>query len=175
MTYVRSVSGVPDGQVVPSPPIRQAPDLRSPLIAGGITSPAAAPNPRWTIGMSQCNLGEPWRVQMNADIRKAAESHPELRVIFKDAQNDNLRQAAQVEEFVRARVNLIIISPKEAAPLTKPVGDGIHERDSRHRARPPRARRRVHLFHRRRQQEDRQGRREMDRQEARRARAKSSN
>jgi ribose transport system substrate-binding protein len=28
-----------------------------------------------------------------------------------------------VEEFVRAGVNLIIISPKEAAPLTKPVAD----------------------------------------------------
>ena len=24
----------------------------------------------FTIGMSQCNLGEPWRVQMNADIKK---------------------------------------------------------------------------------------------------------
>ena len=42
-------------------------------------------------------------------------------MIFKDAQNDNLRQVAHVEEFVRAGVNLIIISPKEAAPLTKPV------------------------------------------------------
>ena len=71
--------------------------------------------------MSQCNLGEPWRVQMNADIAKAAEGHPEVSVLFKDAQNDNLRQAAHVEEFVRARVDLIIISPREAAPLTKPV------------------------------------------------------
>jgi len=26
------------------------------------------------IGMSQCNLGEPWRVQMNADIKKAADT-----------------------------------------------------------------------------------------------------
>ncbi|HUI11336.1 MAG TPA: substrate-binding domain-containing protein [Bacteroidota bacterium] len=78
---------------------------------------------KWTIGMSQCNLGEPWRVQMNADIRKAAEEHPEITVIFKDAQNDNLRQVAHVEEFVRAGVNLIIISPKEAAPLTRPVAD----------------------------------------------------
>ena len=24
---------------------------------------------KWTIGMSQCNLGEPWRVQMNADVK----------------------------------------------------------------------------------------------------------
>jgi ribose transport system substrate-binding protein len=73
--------------------------------------------------MSQCNLGEPWRVQMNADIRRAAEAHPELRVIFKDAQNDNLRQSAHIEEFIRAGVNLIIVSPKEAAPLTKPVSN----------------------------------------------------
>lgn len=79
--------------------------------------------PKWTVGMSQCNLGEPWRVQMNADIRKAAEAHPEMKFIFKDAQNDNLRQSAHVEEFVQAGVNLIIISPKEAAPLTKPVSD----------------------------------------------------
>ncbi len=87
----------------------------------------AAPAPgqahRWTIGMSQCNLGEPWRVQMNADIKKAAERHPEISVTYKDAQNDNLRQVAHLEEFVRAGVNLILISPKEAAPLTRPVAD----------------------------------------------------
>ena len=92
------------------------------LFVLAVLSPAAAQTARWTIGMSQCNLGEPWRVQMNADIRKAAESHPEIRVIFKDAQNDNLRQVAHIEEFMRAGVNVILISPKEAAPLTKPVG-----------------------------------------------------
>ncbi len=82
---------------------------------------------KWTVGMSQCNLGEPWRVQMNADIKRAAEQHPELRIIYKDAQNDNLRQRAHVEEFVRAGVNLIIISPKEAAPLTKPVSEAYRK------------------------------------------------
>jgi ribose transport system substrate-binding protein len=73
--------------------------------------------------MSQCNLGEPWRVQMNADLKKAAERHPEISVTFKDAQNDNLRQVAHLEEFVRAGVNLIIISPKESAPLTRPIAE----------------------------------------------------
>ncbi len=79
------------------------------------------PAPRFTIGMSQCNLGEPWRVQMNLDIKNEAAKHPEITVIFKDAQNDSLRQQAQVEEFINSRVDLIIISPKEAAPLTGPV------------------------------------------------------
>jgi ribose transport system substrate-binding protein len=87
----------------------------------GSTQPAPPPGKQFTIGMSQCNLGEPWRVQMNADIAKAAAAHHELTVIFKDAQNDTLRQRAHVEELVSARVDLIIISPKEAAPLTEPV------------------------------------------------------
>lgn len=82
---------------------------------------AVSPGVRWTIGMSQCNLGEPWRVQMNQDIKNAARKHPELRVVFKDAQNDSLRQRAQIEEFINAGVDLIIVSPKEAAPLTPPV------------------------------------------------------
>jgi ribose transport system substrate-binding protein len=73
------------------------------------------------IGMSQCNLGEPWRVQMNADVEAAAAQHPQLSVIFKDAQNDTLKQRSHVEEFVSAGVDLLIISPKEAQPLTQPV------------------------------------------------------
>ncbi|MGA2914710.1 MAG: substrate-binding domain-containing protein [Sedimentisphaerales bacterium] len=82
---------------------------------------APAAQGQWTIGMSQCNLGEPWRVQMNADVKNAAEKHPNLKVIYKDAQNDTLKQQAQMEEFISAGVNLIIISPKEAAPLTPVV------------------------------------------------------
>lgn len=75
----------------------------------------------WTIGMSQCNLGEPWRVQMNADVKAEADKHPNLKVIFKDAQNDTLKQRSHIEEFVSADVDLIIVSPKEAQPLTEPI------------------------------------------------------
>lgn len=77
---------------------------------------------KWVVGMSQCNLNEPWRVQMNADIKRAAEEHADvLHVIFKDAQNDTLKQRAHVEEFISQGVDALIISPKEAAPLTEPV------------------------------------------------------
>jgi ribose transport system substrate-binding protein len=86
-----------------------------------VTTCMAQDAKHFTIGMSQCNLGEPWRVQMNADIKAAAEKHPELKVIFKDAQNDTLKQRSQVEEFVSSKVDLLIISPKEAQPLTEPV------------------------------------------------------
>ena len=71
--------------------------------------------------MSQCNLNEPWRTQMNADVKNAADQHPNIEVIFKDAQNDTLKQRAHVEEYVSQGVDLIVISPKEAAPLTEPI------------------------------------------------------
>jgi ribose transport system substrate-binding protein len=87
----------------------------------------AAVQKRWKIGMSQCNLGEPWRVQMNADIRKAAAARPELEVVFKDAQNDTLRQRAQIEEFVQSGVDVLIVSPKEAAPLTPPLAEAYRK------------------------------------------------
>jgi ribose transport system substrate-binding protein len=80
---------------------------------------------QFVIGMSQCNLGEPWRVQMNADIQAAATKYPELKIIYKDAQNDTLKQRAQVEEFVSQGVNLLLISPKEAQPLTEPVAKAM--------------------------------------------------
>jgi ribose transport system substrate-binding protein len=82
---------------------------------------------RWKIGMSQCNLGEPWRVQMNQDIKNEAAKHPEIRVVYKDAQNDSLKQRAQIEEFINAEVDLIVVSPKEAAPLTQPVAAAYEE------------------------------------------------
>ena len=66
------------------------------LLAGFITLAGCSKKPtnkgsettkaKWTIGMSQCNLGEPWRVQMNADVKAAADKHPEIKVVFKDAE-----------------------------------------------------------------------------------------
>ncbi len=85
------------------------------------TSGSETKQTAYTLGMSQCNLGEPWRVQMNADIAKAAAEHDNIKVIFKDAQNDTLKQVSHVEEFVSQGVDLLIISPKEAAPLTDPI------------------------------------------------------
>lgn len=79
------------------------------------------PDNPWVIGMSQCNLGEPWRVQMNADIEAAAIKHPNIKLVYRDAQNDTLKQRAQIEEFAAQGVDLLLVSPKEAAPLTPPI------------------------------------------------------
>jgi ribose transport system substrate-binding protein len=81
---------------------------------------------KFVIGMSQCNLGEPWRVQMNADVEAAAKEHAnEVEIKFVDAQNKSETQQAQVRDFIQQKVDLIIISPKESRPLTRPVGEAV--------------------------------------------------
>lgn len=73
------------------------------------------------IGMSQANKGEPWRQAMNDQISAAAARHPELKVVFADAAQNNSKQVADVENFLSQGMDLLIISPNEAAPLTDVV------------------------------------------------------
>ncbi len=75
----------------------------------------------FVIGMSQCNNAEPWREAMNSQIAAAAKKYSEFEVVFSDAQQDNSKQIADVENFITQKVDLLIISPNEAAPLTDVV------------------------------------------------------
>ncbi|GAA4532381.1 substrate-binding domain-containing protein [Amycolatopsis samaneae] len=75
----------------------------------------------FTIGMSQANLSEPYRQQMNDDIARAAKGVPQFTVKFADAQQDNSKQVADVENFLTQKIDLLIISPNEAKPLTAVV------------------------------------------------------
>ena len=114
--FVRAVLAVLPGLLLAALPACSSKEKREHTHAGTAQDP-------FLIGMSQCNLGEPWRVQMNADIRRAVAPLPSMKVIYKDAQNDSLTQRAQVEELVSQGIDLLIISPKEAAPLTGPVAE----------------------------------------------------
>ncbi|NJL71284.1 MAG: substrate-binding domain-containing protein [Candidatus Competibacteraceae bacterium] len=99
--------------------------LAAPVFGAAQKEAPKAAKTSWTIGMSQCNLGEPWRVQMNADVKAEADKHPEIKMVFKDAQNDTLVQRSHIEEFVSAGIDLLIISPKEAQPLAEPVAKTV--------------------------------------------------
>lgn len=98
-----------------------------PAQSGAESAPGAEAGAKksWTIGMSQCNKGEPWRVQMDKDIEEAARAHPEITLVMKDAQNKSETQQAQVRELIQQKVNLILISPKESRPLTRPVAEAM--------------------------------------------------
>ena len=93
---------------------------------GGETQSSAqakncGPDGQYLIGMSQANNAEPYRERMNDDIKTAATKVPQFEVEFADAAQDNAKQVSDVENFLTQQIDLLIISPNEAAPLTAVV------------------------------------------------------
>lgn len=86
--------------------------------SGGPSSKCGGPDGKYTIGMSQANVAEPYRQRMDDDIRTAAEDVSQFTVEFADAQQDNAKQVSDVENFLTKQIDLLIISPNEATPLT---------------------------------------------------------
>jgi ribose transport system substrate-binding protein len=54
---------------------------------------------------------------MNSQIANAAKQYPEFEVVFQDAAQDNAKQVSDVENLLTQGIDLLIISPNEAAPL----------------------------------------------------------
>ncbi|MGI4865194.1 MAG: substrate-binding domain-containing protein [Janthinobacterium lividum] len=81
--------------------------------------PAAAPTYR--IGFAQCSTVGPWRTAMLAGMRQELSFHPEVQLRVLDAQDNSVRQAQQIREFIRDKVDLLIVSPYESEPVTPAV------------------------------------------------------
>jgi ribose transport system substrate-binding protein len=88
------------------------------IIALSFSCQQSSSKVKYVIGFSQCNSAEPWREAMNKHILDEANLYPEIELIVSDAQQDNAKQVADVENFLVKEIDLLIISPNEAQPLT---------------------------------------------------------
>ena len=95
--------------------------------AAAAADECAGPDGDYLIGMSQANVAEPYRQQMDDDIRAAAEDIEQFEVVFADAAQDNSAQVSDVENFLAQGIDLLMISPNEAAPLTAIVERAYNE------------------------------------------------
>lgn len=70
--------------------------------------------------MSQCS-DDAWRRTMNEAIMREASFYPGMKVTIKTAYDSNQQQIRDIESFIADRVDLIIVSPNAAIPLTSVV------------------------------------------------------
>ena len=73
---------------------------------------------QYVIGVSQCQMNNAWRQSMVRDMRLETLNHPELKLRVADAERNTQRQIEQIEQFIQDRVDLLIISANESAPIT---------------------------------------------------------
>lgn len=94
--------------------------------AGGQASTGGAQK-KFVIGFSQCNSAEPYRTTQNDIFKSKIKQYGgQYELVIHDAQQDNSKQRAQIEALITQKVDLLIVAPNEATPLT-PVVKKAHD------------------------------------------------
>jgi len=98
------------------------------LVAAGCAADAPAEKSgdgakkEYVVGYSQSNNAEPYRAQLNAQLQYFMKKYPDLRLLpITDARQDSATQVSQVQNFIQQKVDVLIVSPNEPAPLTAAV------------------------------------------------------
>lgn len=81
----------------------------------------------FTIGFSQCVGSDLWRKTMLQEMKMELSLHPDAEFIYKDAGGNSYKQINQVKEMLNQGIDLLIISPNEAQPLTPIVEEVYHK------------------------------------------------
>jgi ribose transport system substrate-binding protein len=97
------------------------------LIAG-CSSKAQSPSEnhgdkkQFVVGYSQSNNAEPYRAQLNLQLEYFMKQHPDMKLLpIADAKQSSATQVSQVQQFIQQKVDVLIVSPNEPAPLTAAV------------------------------------------------------
>src|SRR5271157_123873 len=108
--------------------------IRRFLMAAGLaaallaTSCAGGGKKQLVVAFSQANNAEPYRAAQNALMAKLFAQYPDVKLVISDAQQDNSKQVAEVETFIRQKPGLLIVAPNERAALTAVMGQAVEAR-----------------------------------------------
>lgn len=80
--------------------------------------------PRYVIGVSQCS-NDAWREKMNNEMLTEALLYDEVIVEIRSAEDNNNRQIADIRSFIDRGVDLLVVAPNEAIPVTPVVEEAF--------------------------------------------------
>ena len=80
---------------------------------------------QYFVAFSQCNNAEPYRAAQNTLMTKLWAKYPDVKFVIADAGQDDNKQIAQIDTFIRQAPDLLIVAPNERAPLTAVMGRAV--------------------------------------------------
>jgi signal transduction histidine kinase/AraC-like DNA-binding protein/CheY-like chemotaxis protein len=72
----------------------------------------------YIVGFSQCTMVNKWRQTMVEEMKRELAFHPDIKFVFKDANGSTKKQILQIQQLIDEKIDLLIVSPQEAAPVT---------------------------------------------------------
>ncbi len=93
------------------------------LLSACSNKPAAR---KFTIGFSQCLGSDDWRKTMLTEMNRELSFHNNIVLLYQDAEASSQRQVGQIEDLIRQHIDLLIVTPNEAKPLT-PIIEKVYD------------------------------------------------
>jgi ABC-type sugar transport system substrate-binding protein/DNA-binding response OmpR family regulator/nitrogen-specific signal transduction histidine kinase len=75
------------------------------------------PEKKYIIGVSQCSDDE-WRRKMNTEMQHEAMFQEGVSLTIKTVTDDTEKQISDIQSFIDSKVDLIIVTPNQTAPVT---------------------------------------------------------
>ena len=82
---------------------------------------------KYRIGFSQCTIHDVWRQSMLKEMERELSFHPEVSFILKEANLNSALQVKQIKELIDDNIDLLIVTPNEAAPITPILNDAYNK------------------------------------------------
>ncbi len=82
---------------------------------------------KFSIGFSQCVESDAWRKTMLSEMKRELSFNDDVAFFYLEADGNSEKQIGQVKELLSKGIDLLIISPNEAEPLT-PIVEETFER-----------------------------------------------
>lgn len=96
------------------------------FVLGGAVCSCSRHEPHFRIGISQCSDDE-WRHQMNNEMLREALFYDGVEVEIRTVKDDNIQQEKDIRRFIKEGVDLLIVAPNEAAPITPVVEEAYNQ------------------------------------------------
>ena len=81
---------------------------------------------QYVIAFSQCMDYDHWRHTMLEEMKRELSFHNNIQFIFRNANSNSDTQVAQINELLKHRIDLLIVSPNEVQPLS-PVIEKVYD------------------------------------------------
>ncbi len=79
----------------------------------------------YVIGVSQCSE-DVWRKKMNDELKTATYFYDNVKLVFASANDNGAEQVKQIDNFVKHRVNLIIVAPNQTQAITPAIENAMN-------------------------------------------------
>ncbi|WP_207424773.1 substrate-binding domain-containing protein [Desertivirga brevis] len=96
------------------------------IFSSCVKNKTAPKKEEYVIGFSQCVGSDQWRKTMLDEMKRELVFHSGVTLLYEDANNSSNIQVEQVKSLLERKIDLLIISPNEAKPLTPIVEEAFN-------------------------------------------------